>query len=322
MTLDSLARLAFRAALTLSFCCSGARACHAQSGIAATEAIAPEMSSALTVSKRVQEVSLILTVTDHKGHFVRDLTRSDFTIQDNGKAPQQITYFDSQTDLPLRVAVVLDTSESVGYQFRFQQRMAATFLKHVLRHNSDLALIMGFGDEAHVAQGLTGDVRSLSNAIQGLRVGGETALYDAVSAASKELGKINDVQPSRRIVVLITDGQDNHSHIDLGHAAEIAQRNDCFVYVMSTGSSAINGRLEEPDQAMKRLSEATGGSFQRAGNDSQMRDAFATLAAALRSQYSIGYKPANTSPDGSFHQLTVLGPRKLRIFHRQGYFAK
>jgi VWFA-related protein len=150
--------------------------------------------------------------------------------------------------------------------------------------------------------------------------GGYTAVYDAVSAASQELAKVKDTQTVRRVIILITDGEDNSSHIKLEEAEEVAQRNECAVYVMSINRETDH--LEQADRAMKELSEVTGGNFLRARTGEEVTTAFFDIDRELRSQYLISYKPASVSPDGSFHRLVILGPKKLRFHHRDGYFAK
>jgi Ca-activated chloride channel homolog len=279
-----------------------------------------EEDLATTIRKEVQEVNLILTVTDHRKHFVRDLTLSDITIEDNGTPPEQITYFEAQTALPLRVALVIDTSDSVNYCFHSEKYAAQRFLKRTLRSVSDLALVIGFNAYARIAQGATRDHDLISRAIKHLPFGGETAIYDAVALASRELAGIKDTQPSRRAIILITDGDDNSSEITLQHAAEIALQNESIIYVLDTGAEYF--RSKNAGQAMKQLSEITGGQYLRADNEDRIGSAFSKIEAGLRTQYAIGYKPAHTKADGSFHRILVLGPKKFLIHHRQGYFAR
>jgi Ca-activated chloride channel family protein len=274
-----------------------------------------------TIRKEVQEVNLTFTVTDHRGHFVRSLAPSDFTINDNGEPPERITYFESQSELPLRLAIVVDSSDSVANVFDDEKRSAAYFLKRMLRRTSDLALIIGFNQEVRLVQGLAADADLLSHAIRKLPIGGYTAIYDAVSVASQELAKAKDRQTVRRVIVLITDGEENSSHIKLEQAEEAAQRNECAVYVMSLNVETDSER-EQSDRAMKELSEVTGGTFLRADTAERVDIAFTKIDKELRSQYLISYKPASVSPDGSFHRIVVSGPKKLRIHHRDGYFAK
>jgi Ca-activated chloride channel family protein len=282
----------------------------------------PTGTSAVTIRKDVQEVNLILTVRDHHGHFVRDLTSSDFAILDNDAPPDRITYFENQTDLPLRIALLVDLSESMSFCFRSEQKAAAEFLKHVIRPDSDLAFVIGFNQDEQAVTPPTNDVHLLSKAIKQLKVNGETAIYSAVAAASQQLANIDDQEPTRRIIIVITDGDDNRSHVTLETAAQIAQTNAAVVYVLST-NQPLNSATDAGDEAMRQLSSATGGTFLRAlDSEFNVSDAFSKIAKELRSQYAIGYKPANTTPDGTFHRLVVLSPKKIQISHRQGYFAR
>lgn len=280
-----------------------------------------ERTPAVTIRKQVHEVNLVVTVTDHRGHLVRNLRSSDFVIEDNGELPKRITHFDRQANLPLRIAVAVDTSSSIAESFLVEAKTASLFLTHSLRPGSDSAVVIGFANKSRVVQPATDDAKLLSRTIRGLHVGGETAIYDAVSAAAGELGKINDPQPARRVIILITDGEDNVSHIDLQQAVEAAQRNDCFIYVLTTNRDT-RSEAEAAESAMRRLSEATGGDFLRADTQDNLEKAFSELEKELRSQYDIGYTPANFAPDGSFHRLVVQGPKKLRIYCREGYFAR
>jgi VWFA-related protein len=291
------------------------------SGSAALASSAPSVPvSSPSIRTQVQEVSLMFTVTDRHGHFVRNLAPSDFTIQDNGEPPARITYFESQSELPLRLAMVIDTSDSVGRIFNDEKRSAAHFLKRVLRPTSDLALIIGFNQEVHLYQELTSDNKSLSHAIRELRGGGDTAIYDAVSAASQWLANVKETQTVRRAIILITDGEDNRSHIKLEEVEELAQRNECAVYVMNI--LPTDPDREQSDRAMKELSDVTGGTFLPIHSEEGVTIAFSDIEKGLRSQYLMSYKPARTSPDGSFHRLVFAGPKKLRVHHRDGYFAK
>jgi len=192
------------------------------------------------------------------------------------------------------------------------------FLKDILRADRDSALIVNFNEEVTMAQPATADVHLLERSLKHIRPAGETAIYDAVALGSQELGKIQSSQPSRRVIILITDGDDNRSHSTLRQAAETALRNETAVYVISTNPPGFPD--VEGDQAMKQLSTETGGSFLRAGSD--VGYAFAKLEKEFRSQYVIGYKPPEASPDGQFHRMTILGATKLQFFHRIGYFAK
>jgi VWFA-related protein len=180
---------------------------------------------------------------------------------------------------------------------------------------------MQFNQEARLVQELASDVDLLSHAVQNkLQSGGETAIYDAVFAASQQLAKVKDAQTARRAILLITDGEDNSSHISLEQAEQVTKRHECAVFVMSINLGG--GNPEQSQRAMKELSEVSGGTFYDVRTNEDATIAFSKIDKELRSQYLISYKPASVSPDGSFHRVVVSGPKKLRIHHRDGYFAK
>jgi VWFA-related protein len=295
----------------------------AQSDSLPLSTFAVAAASIPTIDRHVQEVSLILTVTDNHGRFVRNLSESDFNILDNGQMPDRITFFQPQTNLPLRVALAFDTSDSVTYRFNFEQRAAAAFFRHVLHAPADLGSIVAFNHEAHVAQEPTRNIKELDAALRCLHPGGETAVYDAVVMAAWQMSVLHDIQPSRHAIIVISDGEDNHSRAHLEGAVEAALRSESVVYVVSTNSPDLDvGLASEGDAAMKQLAEATGGRLLHANGEGDVANAFSRIEKELRSQYAIGYKPASDAPDGLFHRLVVAGPKKLHIFHRLGYFAR
>jgi VWFA-related protein len=289
----------------------------------ASFAFAAASSSIPTISRQVQEVSLVLTVTNGKGRFVHNLNESDFNILDNGIAPERITYFQPQTNLPLRVVLAIDTSDSITYRFKFEQKAGATFFKHILHAPADLGSVIGFNSQVHVAQEPTHNAKALDAALKSLHPDGETAVYDAVVTAARQMTNLYDQQPSRHVIVLITDGEDNRSRAHFEEAVEWALRSESVVYVVSTNSyEDVVGLAGEGDAQMKQLAEATGGRLLHADGDGQVASAFSKIEKELRSQYAIGYKPSTDAPDGLFHRLVVVGPKQLRIFHRLGYFAR
>lgn len=294
----------------------------------ATSQALPQDAAALaagalpTFRSQVDEVNVVFTVTNKHGHFVHNLSENDLAVLDNDHPPEKITYFQSQTDLPLRVALVIDSSDSVTNRFAFERKSALAFLKRVLRPKSDLGLVIGFNQQIHVTQAATANLDLLAHGLRELHPSGETAIYDAVIVACQHLAKVKDAEPSRRVVILITDGEDNRSHIGLQQAVDAALRSETVVYVLSTNPEYSIDLAEQGDKDMKRLSEATGGRLLRASDEDSVSGAFTRLEKELRSQYALGYKPAPGHADGLFHRLTVLGPRKLKIFHRLGYFAR
>ena len=314
-----LLRAAIRSWILISIAVSSLLASHAQTQESSSASYVFD-NSAVILKKDVPEVNLVLTVTDRHSHFVRDLMPADFSIRDNGQLPTKITHFESQTNLPLQVALVIDTSDSVSYCFGSEKYAAKLFLRGALRSASDVALVMSFNAKTNVVQGATADPRLLSHAISRLRPGGETAIYDAVAAASKELGKLESTQSSRRAIILITDGNDNSSKVSLRDATQIAQENEDLVYVLDTGGQYFGSA--EAQSKMLELAQLTGGRFFKADNEDRLRDAFGKVESELRSQYAISYQPANTKSDGMFHQIVVVVPNKLVVRHRQGYFAR
>jgi VWFA-related protein len=289
-------------------------------GALASSVVQPEPAFLPIVRAEVQEVNLMFTVTNHRGHFVRNLEPSDFTIQDNGEPPQRITHFESQSELPFRLAIVIDRSDSVAYRFDNEKRSAAFFLERILRRTSDLALVIGFNQEVGIVQESTGDNKLLSHAIRKLRTDGDTAIYDAVSAASQQLARVKETQPVRRAIILITEGEDNSSHINLKQAEEDVQREECAVYVMSVNPE--EGRnLPPSDLAMMELSEVTGGKLFRVGAEGSLEEAFANIDKQLRSQYLISYKPASRRIISSTRRLRpqkVPGSSSGRLFRKIG----
>lgn len=274
---------------------------------------------ALTVQKVVQEVDVIFTVTDKHGHLVRNLTQKDISIYDNGEAPAQINYFGAHTRLPLRLALVIDTSDSVLGSIPDEEAGADELLRSMLRPSSDVALVIGFNERTHLAEPVTTNVHALTRAIGNLPMGGNTAIYDAVAFASTELGKIPNTPPSLRAVIVMTDGDDNASRLSVEETAQIVQQNETAVYALNTGLKSL--RTDKSDKSMRALAEASGGKYFLADED-HIRAVLHEVKKDLQSQYAIGYKPASTAPDGSFHKISILVPKKLRAHHRQGYFAR
>ena len=290
--------------------------CLAQSRPSDNTPLSLSSPTDLSITKEVTEVNLTLSVIDRKGHFVPNLTPDDLTIQDNGQPPQKVTYFEQQSQLPLRIAILIDESDSVKHVLEEQKRAAMTFLKHVFRP-ADLALIIGFTQHAQMSQSPTDDLHLLTHALKSLRGGGETAIYDAIVSAVDALKQIKDQFPCRRLVILLTDGQDNASAADLKSAIETAQRNEISVYVVIVGYPEQDSRT-----AMGQLADLTGGMSSSANDPTVIDVAFSKLDGNLRSQYAIGYKPLNAAADGSFHLITVQVSKKLRARYRHGYFAK
>jgi Ca-activated chloride channel homolog len=288
--------------------------CAAQSELLSEARPSSSTDAKPTISLRVQEVNIVLSVSHH-GRFVPDLTAADIIILDNDHPPERITYFESDANLPLRIALVVDISDSVADALNLEKSALADFLKHHLGV-ADLALIVEFNERAQTLLEPTNDFQQFKHAIRGVRKGGNTALYDAVAFAARELGKISDVTPSRHAIIVISDGQDNSSSMSLEAAAEAAQEDDATVYVLKVGDFIP----PEVENAMKQLCALTGG--QILGRLTENGIPFSKIEKDLRSQYLIGYIPANAGPDGTFHRVAIKTSRELKLHYRQGYYAR
>jgi Ca-activated chloride channel family protein len=284
-------------------------------------AIAPY--PALTIFKRVDEVNLVLSATNHQGRFVRDLNPSDLVISDNGEPPDKITYFQTQTDLPLRVALVLDTSDSVNYRFNVELRAANGFLKKVLRPDQDAALIVGFNEKVNLVQPLTSDFGQLSHGLKSLKSRGETALFDALALAADQLRpNANDSAPARRVIVLVTDGEDNSSHINLADAVEHALRAESVIYVVNLKKYRVTDEDVQGDRIIQELASATGGAVLQTADNEDIAGSFRKIEQELRSQYALGYRPRHLIGSYLFRPIKIFGPQGIRIHCREGYYTR
>ncbi len=268
----------------------------------------------------VTRVNMLFTVTDKRGRFVTDLTRNDFTILEN-KKPQTIREFTAESDLPLRLAILIDTSASVTDRFHFQQEAATNFINSVIR-DQDKAIVVSFDTAAELAADLTGDTRILEKAVHGLRPGGGTALYDAVFFACKE--KLMQDQPMykfRRAMVVLSDGDDNQSQHSRDQALEMAQRADTVIYTISTNTSHNE---TDGDKVMRYFADQTGGTafFPFQAND--LNQSFENIANELRHQYNLFYAPEPLNNDGQYHHVVikVKNRKDLIVRARKGYYAR
>jgi len=280
----------------------------------------PADNSVLTIRKRVDEVNLLFIATDKHGKFVRDLNQADFTILDDHKPPQSIANFRRETDLPLKLGLLVDTSGSVHGRFDFEQEAAVSFLRHTLRANFDQAFVMGFNGHSQLTQAFTDNVELLATGVHNLKNGGGTALYDAVYRACRDtLIKQVSEHPVRRAIVIVSDGEDNQSEISQAQAIEMAQRAEVIIYAISTDDS---GMILRGDRVLQQLADASGG---RAFFPFKMKDiksSFAAIEDELRSQYVVSYHPADFDADGRYRSIEITALKKdLQVRARKGYFA-
>jgi VWFA-related protein len=268
----------------------------------------------------VTRVSLLFTVTDKKGRFITDLDKGDFEVVE-GKRQQTISEFTAESDLPLRLGILIDTSNSVRERFKFEQEAASQFIDSVMRTNLDKALVVSFDTSAELVSDLINDTDKLTAAIRDLRPGGGTSLYDAIYFACRD--KLSQDQPRykfRRAIVIVSDGEDNQSRYTRDQALEMAQKADVVVYAISTNITRIE---TDGDKVLRYLAQETGGRAFFPFKVEDLDQSFENIANELRHQYSISYRPEPLKTDGLFHiiDVRVRERKNLLVNVRRGYYA-
>jgi Ca-activated chloride channel homolog len=303
---------------------------------------APSVQDQGKITQVVNLVDVLFTVLNRRNKLVPDLEKNDFKIFDDNK-PQSIRYFSRQTDLPLRIGLLIDTSNSIRDRLKFEQDAATNFLFSVIRHNRDQAFVMTFDDEPNILQSFTDDAGRLRDEIVKTRAGGGTAVFDAIYAAcEKELShppRPPGDQPDvvRRVMVLISDGDDNLSMHTRAEAIEMAQRTSVVIYTISTSTQWIQlsqtdpskladrkTHLTEGDKILENLAQETGGRAFYPYHVDDLDQSFQDIGDELRNQYSIAYNPSNSVLDGKYHKIRIEVPdhKGYQVRARRGYFAK
>src|ERR1700691_2535741 len=231
----------------------------------------------------VTRVPVLFTVADKKGHFVTDLTKDEFEVIEN-KKQQTILDFNGESELPLRLAVLIDTSNSIRERFKFLQEAATDFVQTVVRPVLDKAMVVSFDTSAELVADMTDDIGKLNASIGALRPGGGTALYDAIFFACKE--KLTDQPPEkfRRAMVILSDGDDNQSRYTREQALEMAQKADVVIYTISTN---ITGQELDGDKILRYFAQETGGQVFFPFKASDLNQSFENIANELRHQYIV-----------------------------------
>jgi VWFA-related protein len=294
-----------------------------------------------TLKVNVNVVQLFFNVKDKKGTLIPNLTKTDFDIAEDGK-PQTVKYFAAESNLPLTLGILIDSSGSQQRVLDMEKEVGGAFLKQILRNN-DEAFVIGFDVDVDLLQDFTNDVHRLQAALNKAKInigGGNlgppgigggpiptsnprgTLLYDAVYLAGHDmLAK----ETGRKAMILLTDGEDQGSQLKVKDAIEASQKSDAIVYVLLCADRGFYGSAGMGyygEGEMKKLTEQTGGRLINVGNNFQkLRDAFDQIAAELRSQYNIGYTPDNTKLDGSYRKLEIKSKQGYKIQARAGYYA-
>jgi Ca-activated chloride channel homolog len=272
----------------------------------------------------VDEVAIFFAATDH-GRSVTNLAASEIEIRDNSQLPVAVLAFRNESELPLRLGLIIDSSNSVTNRFLFEQAAATKFLKTVVTGKGDLAFVVGVNNSVLVEQDFTADQTLTARAVDQLTPGGGTALWDAVAFAADKLAKRSETQPVARILVVISDGEDNSSTSTLKQAVGRAQQGEVAVYTVSTRDES----RKEPsgligDHALKTLSELTGGSVFMPGSVHGLNGSLANLQQVIRGRYFVSYKPSSFQLDGRYRAIDIKaekGGHKLTVYARKGYYA-
>ena len=280
----------------------------------------PDRGPVGTFTLHVDEVDLPFVVADRHHHWITNLSQDEIRLSDNGLPPESIRMFESRTGLPLRVGLIVDKSDSVLQQFKYEKDAAALFISRLMNSPQDLAFVLGFSDQPALVQDLTPDTQALATAVRNLTLGGGTAVYDAVHFACERLSQQKDTGYTRRVLVLLTDGDDNRSELQPARIIEEALRQNVVVIVLDTNPAPA---YDDPKhRTLEKLATVTGGQVLPAGNKKQLAKAFEELSARLRSYYLLAYRPSQFTRDGSFHKIQLKSTRRgVHIICRKGYYA-
>jgi Ca-activated chloride channel homolog len=308
------------------------------------QTLTPEQQKAIPpIQVTTGLVHLVATVTDRRHNFITNLDKSDFKVLEDG-TPQEIRFFSRETDLPLRIGLLLDTSNSIRPRLEFEQDAAIDFMSSVIRRNKDMAFLMTFDNEPEVIQDYTGDISLLTSAIRRQRAGGGTALHDAIFKAADKLSN-PPLAPGpnpevRRVMVVISDGEDNLSDHALSDAIEAAIRAEASIYAISTNTEWIStstvagdrpaspgdlshkAHLGPGDKVLEKFADQSGGRVFFPYRVDDLAQSFVDIGAELRSQYFIAYSPANAPTATKYRRIDVQTDQKgLIVRSRKGYYA-
>ncbi|HEY7181149.1 MAG TPA: VWA domain-containing protein [Blastocatellia bacterium] len=279
------------------------------------------------IKDTITNVSLPVTVSDKNNAFVVNLSESDFQVMED-KVPQTIISFNPLSNLPLDVAMLIDTSNSVKPKLKFERDAAYSFLETVLKYRQDRALLATFDSQVELHQDLTNRLDLLTKAIDKIKAQGGTKMYDAIYSVCEQKMLSSASLGRRRVMVVITDGEDTESERSLQDAIEIAQQSETTIYVISTKAGGFFGvqagtvdRREDKD--LKRLAEDTGGRAFFTAEVIELEKSLTQITRELRNQYMIAYQPTNENYDGKERKIEVKLPnhKGLKVRTKTGYKA-
>lgn len=274
---------------------------------------------------RITNVTVPVIVTDQDDRFISKLTKDDFEIYEN-KKKQKIESFEDKTDLPLFVAVLMDTSASIKPKLKFQKEATISFLQTIIRRRKDQALFVTFDSTVQLRQDFTDDTNLLAKAIMEVKASGDTALYDAVYRVCEE--KMYNVPTPRKIIIVITDGADTASEHTLEEAIEIAQRYEVLIFGISTRNAGFFGTgagmvAGEDDEALRKLCTRTGGDVAFPQKVIDLERAFQRIDQAARRYYLLSYEPQDPDTPGYRKiEVRVVTRKNVKVKARDGYMVR
>jgi len=294
----------------------------------------PTQGETLKVTTEV--VNVYAVVREKNGHLIPNLNKDDFILEED-QHPQEIKYFSREADTPLTMGILVDTSPSQGRVLEEEKSEAEAFLREVMRPK-DLTFVLHFDVDVELLQDFTADLHMLDKAIDeceinggGVRTpgtfptgdsGGATHLYDAVWLSARDLLK-NEV--GRKVLIMLTDGEDQGSKVKLEAALEAAQKSDVIIYsvdIHDRGFYSHAGMGYSGDSVLHKFSDSTGGRVIQVNSGKGTSEAFQQIANELRTQYLLGYTPTNSKLDGSFRRIEVkLRTGNAKVNARRGYYA-
>jgi VWFA-related protein len=272
-----------------------------------------------TLSVNVDLVNVLFTVADKNGRFITNLQKEDFKVSED-YVGQTISNFSNETNLPLSIGLVFDTSSSILGKLKFEQEAAGEFFYTSLRRGTDKAFVVTFDNRVGLAQDFTDNSELLTRSLDKVHSAGTTALFDAVYSAidNKLIG-----QAGRHVIIVISDGDDNSSERSLDETVEMAQKTDTVIYAVGTNPTQLFGSdKDRGNKYLKRLTEETGGRLFLPVKLEDLTQSFLQISEELRSQYTLGYRSTNLKRDGTYRRIKIATTNKLfRVRARDGYYA-